>query len=353
MDERRARERLARERDRVEQERAALRDGLAERETEAIGDIADYDQHQPDRATETYERERDEGRLLELEDRRQAIDRALRRLDEGTYGVSAVTGLPIPDERLDAIPWAERTTEEEARAMQPQTPRPDPTAATDPDDDREEPRPPDLATIPLSRDFHDRVDDPQQRTGRVDPHIPGEVYPTENDPPHVGQPEPGDRLIPRHYRPQSRPPDPGRGARETIQLLIDSGVLEPAPRVAPAETAPLMRRAKRHLESTKRLADQDPDGALAGAWLSSRHALHTVLRVDGLRLRTLTRDDVAAYAEAALPDVAALAVAELEESHELMSTGALEVGEQEVRRSLARAQRVVAAAELEVADAEA
>jgi len=47
-----------------------------------------------------------------LGDRLNAIDRALRRLDEGTYGRSVRSGVPIPDERLEADPAAELTVEE-------------------------------------------------------------------------------------------------------------------------------------------------------------------------------------------------------------------------------------------------
>ena len=36
----------------------------------------------------------------------EQIDRALRRLELGTYGVSEVTGEPIPIARLEAVPWA-------------------------------------------------------------------------------------------------------------------------------------------------------------------------------------------------------------------------------------------------------
>ena len=50
-----------------------------------------------------------------LRERAAAIDRALQRLDEGTYGKSVLSGDPIPDERLDADPAAELTVEE-ARA---------------------------------------------------------------------------------------------------------------------------------------------------------------------------------------------------------------------------------------------
>jgi len=47
-----------------------------------------------------------------LRERRDAIDRALQRLDNGTYGRSVRSGQPIPDERLEADPAAELTVEE-------------------------------------------------------------------------------------------------------------------------------------------------------------------------------------------------------------------------------------------------
>ena len=47
-----------------------------------------------------------------LRDRLDTIDRALKRLDDGTYGRSVRSGTPIPDERLEADPAAELTVEE-------------------------------------------------------------------------------------------------------------------------------------------------------------------------------------------------------------------------------------------------
>ena len=44
-----------------------------------------------------------------------AIERAKQRLADGTYGKSVESGEPIPDGRLQSIPWAERTAEEQAR----------------------------------------------------------------------------------------------------------------------------------------------------------------------------------------------------------------------------------------------
>ena len=40
------------------------------------------------------------------------VERALQRMDDGTYGISEVTGTPIPLERLDALPWATTNVED-------------------------------------------------------------------------------------------------------------------------------------------------------------------------------------------------------------------------------------------------
>lgn len=63
------------------------------------------DNHPADVATVTFDRELDysleenEERLLE------AIDAALGRVDDGTYGVCGKCGRPIGEERLEALPW--------------------------------------------------------------------------------------------------------------------------------------------------------------------------------------------------------------------------------------------------------
>jgi RNA polymerase-binding protein DksA len=64
------------------------------------------DQHLADTATETVEREI--GNTLEEHDERLlvAIDAALKRIDDGTYGKCVNCGSPIPEERLEAMPWA-------------------------------------------------------------------------------------------------------------------------------------------------------------------------------------------------------------------------------------------------------
>jgi DnaK suppressor protein len=50
-----------------------------------------------------------------LRQRLAALDRAERRVADGTYGVSLESGLPIPDDRLEVDPAAELTVEEAAK----------------------------------------------------------------------------------------------------------------------------------------------------------------------------------------------------------------------------------------------
>lgn len=43
------------------------------------------------------------------------VEHALAKLEAGTYGVSELSGKPIPLDRLEAVPWARRTLQEEER----------------------------------------------------------------------------------------------------------------------------------------------------------------------------------------------------------------------------------------------
>jgi DnaK suppressor protein len=43
------------------------------------------------------------------------VEKALERLDEGTYGLDEISGEPIPVERLRALPWARMTVENASR----------------------------------------------------------------------------------------------------------------------------------------------------------------------------------------------------------------------------------------------
>ena len=107
MDADRARELLSAERERIEQ-------ALARHRHEDTGGLAD-DEGPADRASDLYQDELDEGFSDDLRGQLAAVERAEARLAAGTYGISVESGQPIPDERLEAVPTAERTTEEEAR----------------------------------------------------------------------------------------------------------------------------------------------------------------------------------------------------------------------------------------------
>ena len=54
----------------------------------------------------------DDAIAASLRERLDTLDRAEQRLSDGTYGRSVRSGLPIPDERLEADPAAELTVEE-------------------------------------------------------------------------------------------------------------------------------------------------------------------------------------------------------------------------------------------------
>ena len=104
----RARELLALERARIEHQLEELR-------PEPDSELSHLDQHPGDSGTEMFEAERDAGLAQRLREELDAIARAERRLDDGTYGISVASGEPIPDARLEVQPWAERTAEEQDR----------------------------------------------------------------------------------------------------------------------------------------------------------------------------------------------------------------------------------------------
>jgi DnaK suppressor protein len=79
------------------------------------GDREDDPFDEADAAPDLFEEELSEGLGERLREELGAIERAEQRLAEGTYGRSVESGEPIPDGRLEAIPWAERTAAEQSR----------------------------------------------------------------------------------------------------------------------------------------------------------------------------------------------------------------------------------------------
>ena len=108
MDPERARELLARERRRIEHSLA----GLTPQESD---EPTTTDQHLADQASDLYDNELSEGLSDDLRVELAAVERAERRLAEGTYGLSIESGEAIPDERLEVVPTAERTAAEQSR----------------------------------------------------------------------------------------------------------------------------------------------------------------------------------------------------------------------------------------------
>jgi RNA polymerase-binding protein DksA len=102
----RFRDMLLEERKRVEAALENLHEETAGSLSEESGEETAYDNHLADTATETYDRELDytleenSGHVL------AEIDSALKRIEEGTYGVCTNCGKEIPVDRLEALPWA-------------------------------------------------------------------------------------------------------------------------------------------------------------------------------------------------------------------------------------------------------
>jgi RNA polymerase-binding transcription factor DksA len=94
-----ARANLVGQADRLEDEaRSLIEDG-------EMGDVQ-FDDESGEGDTMVVERERDLVLSAAARQDIELIDAALARLAEGTYGYSLVSGLPIPRERLEFIPWA-------------------------------------------------------------------------------------------------------------------------------------------------------------------------------------------------------------------------------------------------------
>lgn len=111
MDEGVARQRLLAERSEVAKLVSDAESAGAEDRAAEVGETGDY----ADSAQPLAAQAMDDAMADSFRNRLAAIDRALTRLDNGTYGRSVRSGEPIPDARLEADPAAELTIEE-ARA---------------------------------------------------------------------------------------------------------------------------------------------------------------------------------------------------------------------------------------------
>ena len=109
MDSDRARQLLTLERARIEQ-------ALSARDRQGPQEASDRIEPGDRGSEDLYQDEFDAGRASDLHRQLAALERAEARLEAGTYGLSIESGDPIPDGRLEALPTAELTIEEQKRS---------------------------------------------------------------------------------------------------------------------------------------------------------------------------------------------------------------------------------------------
>lgn len=113
IDDAKARELLQRERERIES-------ALADNERVKDSEIQEIDTEiEPETDAALIEDETVDNALeTQLRAELEAVGRAEERVADGTYGLSVESGEPIPLKRLETVPWAERTAEEQVRYEQ-------------------------------------------------------------------------------------------------------------------------------------------------------------------------------------------------------------------------------------------
>lgn len=90
-----------------------LKDSTAE--VKKRDDSTSYSQHQADKGTDDFERTISIEVTSKEYDILRLIDRALEKVEEGTYGLCDVSGEEIPTARLDAVPYATMTVKSQEK----------------------------------------------------------------------------------------------------------------------------------------------------------------------------------------------------------------------------------------------
>jgi RNA polymerase-binding transcription factor DksA len=109
------REQLLAEKQRLEQEivsldqRGVRSDVFQDDETDAV------DQHPADDASGLFEREKNMSVIFTLQRSLEEVNAALRKFDEGTYGICEECGRPIGEKRLRAFPAATHCIEDQSK----------------------------------------------------------------------------------------------------------------------------------------------------------------------------------------------------------------------------------------------
>ena len=101
----------------LREELLRLRGGLEEDQRDRAEDEGDMTENDSgDMSQSLFTREVDATVEEQVERRLQHVERALQKIEEGTYGLSDDSGEPIPRGRLEAVPEAIRTVEEQQRS---------------------------------------------------------------------------------------------------------------------------------------------------------------------------------------------------------------------------------------------
>ena len=118
VDDAAARRHLADEHRRLERLRATLENGHLhdEPEEDSSAELSHVNQHPADAASDAFEREKEFSILEQVEAELADVDRALGRLDSGTYGRCDACGEAIADERLATLPAARFCVQHQADA---------------------------------------------------------------------------------------------------------------------------------------------------------------------------------------------------------------------------------------------
>ena len=101
------RTRLLEEREELQTQLSGIEeDTFAATQSEMTGDVG-LDDEMADAGTATFEREKDLSIEQNVRDLLQKIDRALKRMEEGTYGICDRCGKPIEKARIKALPYVD------------------------------------------------------------------------------------------------------------------------------------------------------------------------------------------------------------------------------------------------------
>ena len=107
----------------LEAKQAELQEGI-QSQTEAypppVGpiELSEGSAEFEDRAVDFLEMQKEQSLLVNEQSLLTEVRNALKRIEDGTYGRCLVCGLPIPEKRLEALPWAARCVQDEERLEQ-------------------------------------------------------------------------------------------------------------------------------------------------------------------------------------------------------------------------------------------